>query len=66
VYDPQSPSLGPRDVLAAWLVCLALIAAVFVCPLLATELHRATPQAQAAVTHTKVCAVGRPLRLPHG
>ena len=67
MHDPQPSSLGPCDVVAAWLVCLALIAVVFIYPLLAAELHQTAPQALAAIPHPAVCAKGPlPPRLPHG
>jgi hypothetical protein len=47
MYDHAHPaSLGTRDIVAAWLVCLAVIVAVFVFPGLFPEPAR---QAQAAL-----------------
>ena len=72
MYDHAHPaSLGTRDVIAAWLVCLAIVMAVFVYPGFspepAREAQAASRNAAPAVSQTELCAVrNRRVAEPHG
>jgi hypothetical protein len=72
MYDYARPaSLGPRDVIAAWLVCLTIMMAVFVYPGFspepAREAQAASRNAAPAVSPTELCASRiEPAAAPHG
>jgi len=72
MYDYARPaSLGSRDVIAAWLVCLAVVMAVFVYPGFspepAREAQAASRNAAPAVSRTALCASrNEPTAAPHG
>jgi len=63
MYDHLHPaSLGMRDVIAAWLVCFAVVGAVFVCPGLfpgpAREAQAASRNAAPPISHADLRAGG--------
>ena len=63
MYDHAPPaSLGMRDVVAAWLVCLAVAGTVFVYPGFTAEPARKAQTALAdiapAAPRTELCALG--------
>ena len=70
MYDHLPPaSLSMRDVVAAWLVCLAIAAAVFVFPGAFPKSEARTASAIAASTESRseLCAVrGQQIAEPHG
>jgi hypothetical protein len=72
MYDYAHPaSLGTRDVIAAWLVCLVVVMAVFVGPGLfpepAREAQAASRSAASSISRTELCAVSnRPVAAPRG
>jgi hypothetical protein len=72
MYDYTHPaSLGTRDVIASWLVCLTVVMAVFVYPGLfpepAREAQAAFRNAAPPVSRVELCAVDhRPITTPHG
>ena len=72
MYDYARPaSLDTRDVVAAWLVCLAVVMAVFVYPGFSPESvreARATSRnATPTVSRTELCASrSEPVAAPHG
>lgn len=72
MYDYARPaSLGTRDVIAAWLVCLAIVMAVFVYPGFSPEPVRkaqaASRNAAPTVSQTELCASCNELAAaPHG
>jgi len=72
MYDYARPaSLGTRDVIAAWLVCLAVVMAVFVYPGFSPEPVRkaqaASRNAAPAVSQTELCASrNESAAAPHG
>ena len=70
MYDYSAPaSLGMRDVLAAWLVCLAVAAAVFVYPGFSPgpEARTAIVLAASTGSRTELCAIrGKQIAEPRG
>ena len=72
MYDLAHPVLlGTRDVIAAWLVCLAVGVAAFVFsgpfPEPAREAQAALGSAAPSVSRTELCAVrSRQVAAPHG
>jgi hypothetical protein len=67
-YLPPA-SLGMRDVLAAWLVCLAVAAAVFVYPGFSPgpEARTAIVLAASTGSRTELCAIrGKQIAEPRG
>jgi hypothetical protein len=70
MYDYSAPAaLGMRDVVAAWLVCLAVAAAVFVYPGFSPEPEARTAFVLAVSTgsRTELCAIrGRQIAEPRG
>jgi len=72
MYDVTHPVLlGTRDVIAAWLVCLAIGVAVFVFPgpfpEPAREAQAALKSAAPSVSRTELCAVhSRQIAAPRG
>jgi hypothetical protein len=72
MYDYARPaSLGPRDVIAAWLVCLAVVITVFVYPGFSPEpaqgAQAESRNAAPAVSQTALCASrNEPAATPHG
>jgi hypothetical protein len=72
MYDYTRPaSLGTRDVIAAWLVCLAIVMAVFVYPGFSPEPARGAQavsrNAAPAVSRTTLCASrNEPAAARHG
>jgi hypothetical protein len=55
--DPLPASLGARDVIAAWLICLAFLAAVFVYPLIPASRRQPVAHAGAAATPPQCAGV---------
>jgi hypothetical protein len=60
---PYAHSVGPHDVMAAWLVCLVVAGSLFIYPLVAAgaanpavEAH-AVPHTMPARPSTEICAV---------
>ena len=70
MYDHLPPaSLGMRDVVAAWLVCLAVAAAVFVHPGFSAgpEARTAVVIAASTSSPTELCAIrGKQIAEPRG
>lgn len=72
MYDhAHADLLGTRDVIAAWLVCLAVAVAVFVFPGLfpepAREAQAVLRNAAPSLSRTELCAVhGRQIAAPRG
>ena len=72
MYDNAHPaSLGARDVIAAWLVCLAVVVAVFAYPGFfpepARHAHAALKTGAPAVSTTELCAArNEPVTEPRG
>jgi len=72
MYDYVHPaSLGARDVIAAWLVCLAIVVGVFAYPGFfpepARHAHAALKKGGPAVSPTEMCAArSEPLAGPRG
>jgi hypothetical protein len=63
-YHPQAFSIGVRDVVAAWLVCL-IAAMALLSPLAVTDSPAATSQAHGPTRPTprpeiKICVAGKP------
>jgi hypothetical protein len=72
MYDyAHAASLGTRDVIAAWLVCLAIVVAAFVYPGFspepAREAQAALRSAAPAVSRTALCAIrNKQIMAPRG
>jgi hypothetical protein len=72
-YHPYADSIGIRDVIAAWLVCLAVAGALFIYPLVSAGMAdpaveaRAVPRTMPAAPPAEICAVGKsPVGIPRG